>query len=62
MRTTKDEWLQGYAVALANVYRNFHEAGIVRETARGDGIKLSALIAAGADEGDIEQLIAAGVA
>jgi hypothetical protein len=48
------EFLWGYTLALANVYRICGEPGIVLDTMRGDGITLAELEASGAEECDLE--------
>lgn len=58
--TTPDLWMQGYAVALANIWRGWHEGGLVCMVMQGDGITLADLEAGGADEYDLKALREAG--
>jgi len=55
----RDEWLCGYAAALATLCRYFHEKSAVRNTLRADGITLAQLSAAGCAWDDLKQLVAA---
>jgi hypothetical protein len=55
-KTKNDPWLCGYAVALANVYRNSQDASLVRLTLRNDGITLEHLETAGAESYDLDTL------
>lgn len=52
----RDEWLCGYAAALASTYRNFHDRSLTTKTLQADGITLEQLRTAGAEERDLEQL------
>ena len=52
----RDEWLAGYACALANIHRGWREAQIVEETMKMDGITLADLKGAGVEKYDLDEL------
>ncbi len=54
--TKRDPWLCGYACALANVWRNFHDQSAVRITLQQDGMTIAQLVRGGAAAYDVKAL------
>ena len=54
-----DEWLCGYAAALAAVQRLYDETTLVKEVMRCDGLTVEHLRAAGVEEFDLKQILRA---
>lgn len=52
----RDEWLAGYAAALANVHRTHRDSTTVAHVLIGDGLTLVGLVAAGAEAHDTEEI------
>lgn len=53
MSTKRDEWLCGYATALANLRRLYDEPTKVREVLKGDGVTIEMLKDAGVEPVDL---------
>lgn len=58
-KVKRDEWLCGYACALANVMRNTNEKQIVKMTLLGDGLGIEDLRRAGVEEYDLDVIVRA---
>ena len=56
MARRRKQWMHGYAVALANVYRVSHDRTLAVYVITGDGISLLDLVRAGADPHDTDAL------
>jgi len=54
-----DEWLCGYAAALAAVQRLYHESSLVKNVMICDGITVAHLRTAGVEEFDLIQIVKA---
>lgn len=52
----RDEWLCGYACALANHHRNYHDTSSVAETMRQDGFTIADFKRAGVEKYDLDEL------
>ena len=61
LRRPEETWLAGFAVALAEIHRNSKCSTEVCEVARGAGMTLELVIAAGVDAFDVNELRRAGV-
>ena len=59
--TVVNEWLAGYAVALAEIHRLHEHSTGVCEVARNAGVTIATAKAAGVDEFDLSELRKAGV-
>lgn len=55
-KNKRDEWLCGYACALANVVRVTNEPQIAKMTLTGDGLSVKELKAAGVEPYDLDEI------
>ena len=55
-RNQQDDWLCGYAAALAAVQKLYHESSIVTGVLIGDGLTLEHLRSAGVEQVDLNQI------
>lgn len=56
MKRARDEWLCGYAAALADLNRCFHHEGMVASTMQSGGITIERLRKGGVEAYDLDEL------